>query len=124
MVLFNIIRGILDSATLNEIWSGVYEIIKSESPKEIILDASNLKHCDTIGGSFFLKLRKLAQDRNLKLEIINLKNEILQLLNLFNYENLYKVSTETEVQDNSFEKIGKSTVSLYEGLIDNVSFIG
>ncbi len=25
---------------------------------------------------------------------------------------------------NSFENIGKSTVSLYEGLIDNVSFIG
>jgi len=47
------LHGILDSATLNEIWSRVYEIIKSESPKEIILDASNLKHCDTIGGSFF-----------------------------------------------------------------------
>ncbi len=100
----------------------ITHIFKTENPEKLILECGGITYCDTIGASLFIKAQELASKNSCKLEIINLNDDFLRLINLFNPE-ADNVSERTPRQ-NIIEKLGATTTELFADITESISFVG
>lgn len=118
------IKGSLDSNTLEEFWEKTEDIIKQYEPKNIVVDAGELTHCNTVGTTYFINLKKYSEEFEYNYEVKNLPEEFNKLLNLFSSYDPTEEIKDDEDQLNLVENIGKSAATAYDDNVSFVSFIG
>jgi phospholipid/cholesterol/gamma-HCH transport system permease protein len=118
------IIGRLDSMSTGNIWRETNLELDRTSPKQVIVDASEIEYCDGSGIGYLFGLRQRQEKGGGGLEIRGLHAEFQQLLDLFDPS---EFEESTEIQPGSisfFEKIGRSTCQICEEAYTFVEFVG
>jgi phospholipid/cholesterol/gamma-HCH transport system permease protein len=118
------IIGRLDSMSTGSIWRQTNIELDKISPKQVIVDASEIEYCDGSGIGYLFELRQRLEKAGGELTIRGLHEEFQQLLNLFKPLEFEETS---EIEPDSvgfFEKIGQSTCKICEEAHALVEFVG
>ena len=118
------IIGRLDSMSTGSIWRETNLEIDRASPKQVIVDASEIEYCDGSGIGYLFGLRQRQEKSGGGLEIRGLQAEFQQLLDLFDPSE-FEESPEIQPGPVSFfEKIGRSTCRICEEAYTFLEFLG
>jgi phospholipid/cholesterol/gamma-HCH transport system permease protein len=118
------IVGRLDSTSTGSIWHKTDLELDKTSPKQVIVDASEIEYCDGSGIGYLFGLRQRLEKGGGDLKIRGLHEEFQQLLDLFNpseFEESQKVQPDSV---GFFEKIGQSTCRICEEAFVYFEFVG
>jgi phospholipid/cholesterol/gamma-HCH transport system permease protein len=118
------IIGRLDSMSTGNIWRETNFELDRTSPKQVIVDASEIEYCDGSGIGYLFGLRQRQEKDGGGLEIRGLQAEFQQLLDLFD---LSEFEESPQIQPGPvsfFEKIGQSTCRICEEAYTFVEFLG
>jgi phospholipid/cholesterol/gamma-HCH transport system permease protein len=118
------IAGRLDSYTTGRAWSETLSALKSSSPRQVVVDASEVSYCDGSGVALFIKLRELQEKAGGRFEVKSLASEFQQLLDLFPAQEFKEPSAEKPKDITLPEEVGEATVGLWQEIRANISFIG
>jgi phospholipid/cholesterol/gamma-HCH transport system permease protein len=118
------IIGRLDSMSTGNIWRETNLELDRTSPKQVIVDASEIEYCDGSGIGYLFDLRQRQEKGGGGLEIRGLHAEFQQLLDLFDPSE-FEESPEIKPGPISFfEKIGQSTCRICEEAYTFLEFLG
>jgi phospholipid/cholesterol/gamma-HCH transport system permease protein len=118
------IVGRLDSTSTGSIWHKTDLELDKTSPKQVIVDASEIEYCDGSGIGYLFGLRQRLEKAGGDLEIRGLHEEFQQLLDLFDPS---EFEESQKVQPGSvgfFENIGQSTCRICEEAFALFEFVG
>lgn len=118
------IIGRLDSMSTGNIWRETNLELDKTSPKQVIVDASEIEYCDGSGIGYLFELRQRQEKGGGGLEIRGLQAEFQQLLDLFDPS---EFEESPEIQPGPigfFEKIGRSTCRICEEAYTFLEFLG
>ncbi len=118
------IEGQLDANSVPKIWDDTLDIVRTNSSKNITIDASKLTYCDTSGISLFVKICKIQEKKGAEFEIINLSDEFRQLFDLYTAEEIVPKEAEAIEQMNFIEHLGKDFLNFKEDIYSYIEFIG
>ena len=118
------IIGRLDSMSTGSIWQKTDLELDKTSPKQVIVDASEIEYCDGSGIGYLFGLRQRMEKGGGDLKIRGLHEEFQQLLDLFDpseFEESQKVKSGSV---GFFEKIGQSACRICEEAYAAFEFVG
>jgi phospholipid/cholesterol/gamma-HCH transport system permease protein len=118
------IVGRLDSSSTGSIWRKTDIELDKTSPKQVIVDASEIEYCDGSGIGYLFGLRQRMEKGGGDIQIRGLHEEFQQLLDLFDPS---EFEASQKVQPDSvgfFEKIGQSTCRICEEAYVFFEFVG
>ena len=118
------IIGRLDSMTTGSIWHKTDLELNKASPRQVIVDASEIEYCDGSGIGYLFGLRQRLGKSGGDLKIRGLHEEFQQLLDLFDPS---EFEESQKIQSGSvgfFEKIGQSTCRICEEAYAFFEFVG
>ena len=118
-----LVTGRLDPATVEGLWIFTKNTINKTKPQKISVDCSRLESADSIGITYFIKIRDLANEYGISYEFLNLSPEYQKLAGLFDDFVNEKV-TEEAPSENFVESIGRSTVESFDKGYESVAFMG
>ncbi len=110
--------------SVSSLWSQVFKNIHEAKPKALILDAAGIEFCDGAGIGLLLKLKKKFEESKRSFQIINLKPEFNQLMELFDPGRLSKPERITPLFKRIPEQIGSSLVTSLRMVHSQISFVG
>jgi phospholipid/cholesterol/gamma-HCH transport system permease protein len=118
------IIGRLDSMSTGSIWRQTNLELDKTSPKQVIVDASEIEYCDGSGIGYLFELRQRLEKSGGEFTIRGLHEEFQQLLDLFKPS---EFEESPEIRPDSvgfFEKIGRATCRICEDARTLVEFVG
>jgi phospholipid/cholesterol/gamma-HCH transport system permease protein len=118
------IIGRLDSMSTGNIWRETNLELDRTSPKQVIVDASEIEYCDGSGIGYLFGLRQRQKKGGGDLEIRGLQAEFQQLLDLFDPSEFEGSPEIPPGHISFFEKIGRSTCQICEEAYAFVEFVG
>ena len=118
------IIGRLDSMSTGNIWRETNLELDRTSPKQVIVDASEIEYCDGSGIGYLFGLRQRQKKGGGDLEIRGLQAEFQQLLDLFDPSEFEGSPEIPPGHISFFEKIGRSTCQICEEAHAFVEFVG
>ena len=118
------IIGRLDSLSTGSIWRETNLELDRTSPKQVIVDASEIEYCDGSGIGYLFELRRRLEKGGGELSIRGLHKEFQQLLDLFKPSEFEEPSEIKPESVGFFEKIGQSTGKICEEARALVEFVG
>ncbi len=118
------IIGRLDSMSTGSIWRQTNLELDRTSPKQVIVDASEIEYCDGSGIGYLFELRQRLEKGGSELTIRGLHKEFQQLLDLFKPSEFQEPPEIKPESVNFFEKIGQSTCKICEEARVLVEFVG
>lgn len=118
------ISGRLDSYTTGKAWKEAMLALEHASSKQVVVDASEIDYCDGSGIALLVKLRELQEKTGGKFEIRSLGDDFQQLLNLFPPGEFKELKAEKPKEISLPEDVGMATVSFWQELRANITFIG
>jgi phospholipid/cholesterol/gamma-HCH transport system permease protein len=118
------IIGRLDSMSTGSIWRKTNMELDRTSPKQVIVDASEVEYCDGSGIGYLFELRRRLEKGGGELTIRGLHKEFQQLLDLFKPSEFEESPGIKPESVGFFEKIGQSTCNICEEARVLVEFVG
>jgi phospholipid/cholesterol/gamma-HCH transport system permease protein len=118
------IIGRLDSLSTGSIWRETNLELDRTSPKQVIVDASEIEYCDGSGIGYLFELRRRLEKGGGELSIRGLHKEFQQLLDLFKPSEFEEPPEIKPESFGFFEKIGQSTGKICEEARALVEFVG
>jgi phospholipid/cholesterol/gamma-HCH transport system permease protein len=106
------------------IWRETNLELDRTSPKQVIVDASEIEYCDGSGIGYLFGLRQRQEKGGGGLEIRELQAEFQQLLDLFDSSEFEESPDFQPDPISFFEKIGQSTCRICEEAYTFVEFLG
>ena len=118
------LTGSLDSNTLEDLWGETSNLIKENKPSKIVIDASGISYCDTLGVTYFINLKRFSETYGYVYEVNNLAEEYKNLIDLFSSYDPHHKDTLPESKVNIVESIGMDAIEHYEQINESISFVG
>jgi phospholipid/cholesterol/gamma-HCH transport system permease protein len=118
------IIGRLDSMSTGSIWRETNLELDRTSPKQVIVDASEIEYCDGSGIGYLFELRRRLKKGGGDLKIRGLHEDFQQLLDLFDPSEFEESQKVQPGSVSFFEKIGRSTCRICEEAYTFVEFVG
>ena len=118
------IIGRLDSLSTGSIWRETNLELDRTSPKQVIVDASEIEYCDGSGIGYLFELRRRLEKGGGELSIRGLHKEFQQLLDLFKPSEFEEPPEIKPESAGFFEKIGQSACKICEEARALVEFVG
>lgn len=116
------ISGRLDAGTTGSVWRTVMQALDRFSPKHAVVESSAIDYCDISGVGLFIGIRRRQQRQNHTFQVIGLREEFRQLLDLFDVD---KLETEKPPSgENFFEGVGKTAYEIWKDIRDLIAFLG
>jgi phospholipid/cholesterol/gamma-HCH transport system permease protein len=119
-----VVGGRLDTETTGPLWAKAVEKVAQVKPKTLIIDATAVQYCDGAGAGLLLKLKRRQESCDRLCNIVGLKPEFRQLMDLFDPGELSGPVSEPASFVKMAEHIGEASVALCRNLCDQVSFLG
>ncbi|MEJ2656544.1 MAG: MlaE family lipid ABC transporter permease subunit [Desulfobacterales bacterium] len=118
------IIGRLDSMSTGNIWRATSLELDRTSPKQVIVDASEIEYCDGSGIGYLFGIRQRMEKSGGDLKIRGLHAEFQQLLDLFHPSEFEKLPEIQPGPISFFEKIGRATCRICEEAYSFLEFVG
>jgi phospholipid/cholesterol/gamma-HCH transport system permease protein len=118
------IVGRLDSMSTGSIWRKTNLELDRTSPKQVIVDASEIEYCDGSGIGYLFELRRRLEKGGGEFTIRGLHKEFQQLLDLFKPSEFEEPPEIKPESAGFFEKIGQATCNICEDARTLVEFVG
>lgn len=115
------ISGRLDAGTTGEVWRTVMQALDRFSPRHAVVESSAIDYCDISGVGLFIGIGRRQQRQNHTFQVIGLREEFRQLLDLFDVD---KLETEKPPGENFFEGVGKTANEIWKDIRDLIAFLG
>lgn len=117
------LKGILNPLTAETIWKVTRKAIDEANPRKVVLDCSALSSADTIGITYFIRLRDLSREYGFTYEIRNLSPEYGKLAGLFD-DFVYEKTVKEVQRENFVSAVGRSMVKSIDQGYESITFLG
>ena len=118
-------QGRLDSDTTASAWRESMTQLEQHEPATLVVDASKLDYCDGSGISLLFQLRYLQQKTDGNFQLLGLKAEFQNLLDIFTSSDFQAISAKDSSQDRSVTaEIGREAYKIWSDLGELVTFVG
>ena len=118
------IAGRLDSASAGAAWRKVSTALWTARPRRIVVDASGLEYCDSVGLSLFVDLGRRERRRGRELEVRGLASGLATMLEQFSPERFPQTRRRAAEPLRALEQIGRVTLAIGRDLAAQVRFLG
>lgn len=117
------IGNTLNAANVTILWKKFDEIISTSPPKKLVIDASKLINCHTIGFAFLTHCKETCKERGIIVEVSNLNDKYIHLIDFFGILQS-KEEISIDFKETKVEAIGKKVSENIESLEETMMFIG
>ncbi len=118
------ICGRLDSTSTGDIWQEAVDALEQAQPEKVIVVASGIDYCDGCGISLLVEIERRQKKRNGELEIVGLRAQFQQLLDLFDPAEFEEGHLEEPAKNNLTEEVGRAAFSVWDNVRLQISFLG
>jgi phospholipid/cholesterol/gamma-HCH transport system permease protein len=119
-----VIKGRLNAETTGFLWRKILRTITEKKPRELLVDASQIEYCDSMGIGLLLELTQTQKRNNHRIQITGLSPDFQSLVTLFDPGQVVDSSPKHASLTQQFENIGETTVRLLQEAKAQISFTG
>ncbi len=117
------VAGRLDSQGTADIWRKTLRLLRASNSGRVVVDAAGVEYCDGCGLGLLLEVSLLGKEKGFEVEVVGLKAEFQNLLDMFNATKFVKAKTEVK-HIKVAEEVGRAAVHLMDDIREQVCFIG
>ena len=115
--------GRLDAHGTADIWRTTLRTLRSGDHKKVTIEAKDVEYCDGTGLGLFLEISLLGEQKGFEVEIVGLREEFRDLLDMFNASNFIERRKHREPTCIP-EEVGRATMHLWGDIRSQISFVG
>lgn len=116
--------GWLDAHTVGSVWEQSRREVARQRPKQIVVEASQIKYCDGAGIAMFVDLRRTRGKQSVPVEFRGLPDQFQPLLELFEPSDFADTKTRRPEPAHLPQQVGEAAVNLWRDLAALVRFVG
>jgi phospholipid/cholesterol/gamma-HCH transport system permease protein len=118
------ISGYLTVHTITDVWKDCsHQVQSARHKKNLVIDAAGVRSCNVAGVGLLSYLVHLAEEKNISVKIVNLREEFQQLLDEF-ASSASKEPIPPAPDLNIIEAAGKFTLEMLDDFREQVTFLG
>ena len=118
------ISGHLDSYTIGDIWQQSVGAIQEVLPKVLTIDAASIEYCDGSGIGLFIELNTRLLKAGGKCEIKNLKDEFQKLLDAYEPQKPFEITSQEKAYIHPIASLGITFVEFLKNIKEQITFMG
>ncbi len=114
----------LDVHSTARFWNRMKKAIKKARPEKILINAENLKYCDTAGLSLLFDLEVRSEEQEFEYQITGLSEKYRDMLGRFDTEKFLDRKIQPRKNISIARQVGEATVTIGNDIYTVVEFLG